>query len=86
MYVSFYGPNIRAYSDLPAVDILSFIIHKAAAAMWPLATIFVWQLVYFAVLVVLFIELFFCGLQLGIDSRTQHLQILTTETKRLSIQ
>ena len=35
-----YGPNIPAYSDLPAVDILNF-IHKAAAAMWPLATIFV---------------------------------------------
>jgi len=40
MYVSLYGPNIRVYSDLPAVDILNF-IHKAAAAMWPLATIFV---------------------------------------------
>jgi len=74
-----------AYSDLPAVDILNF-IHKAAAAMWPLATIFVEQLVYFAVLVVLFIQLFYCGLQLGIDRRTQHLQMLTTETKRLSIQ
>jgi len=35
-----YEPNIRAYSDLPAVDILNF-IPKAAAAMWPLATIFV---------------------------------------------
>jgi len=42
---------------LPAVDILNF-IHKAAAAMWPPATIFVQKLVYFAVLVVLFIELF----------------------------
>ena len=43
------------------------------------------QLVYFAVLVVLFIEPF-SGLQLGIDSRTQHLQMLTSETERLSIQ
>ena len=51
-----YGPNTRAYSDLPAVDILN-LIHKAAAAMSPLATSFV-QLVYFAVLTVLFIELF----------------------------
>jgi len=35
-----YGPNYnRTYSDLPAVHILNF-IHKAAAAMWPLATIF----------------------------------------------
>jgi len=50
-------PNIQAYSDLPAVDILYF-IHKVAAEMWPLATIFVYQLVYFAVLVVLFTELF----------------------------
>ena len=33
-------PNIQAYSDLPAVDILYF-IHKVAAEMWPLATIFV---------------------------------------------
>jgi len=40
---------------LPAVDILNF-IHKAAAVMWPLATIFVLQLVYFAILVVLFID------------------------------
>ena len=35
-----YGPNTPAYSDLLAVDILNF-IHKTAAAMWPLATIFV---------------------------------------------
>jgi len=48
--------NTRAYSDLPAVDIL-ILIHKAAAVMWLLATSFV-QLVYFAVLIVLFIELF----------------------------
>ena len=34
------GPNIRAYSYLPAVDIHNF-IHKAAAAMWTLATIFI---------------------------------------------
>ena len=57
-------PNTRAYSDLPAVDILNF-IHKAAAAMSPLATSFV-QVVYFAVLIVLFIELF-SGLKLWID-------------------
>ena len=39
----------RAYSDLPAVDILN-LIHKTAAAMLPLATSFV-QLVYFALLI-----------------------------------
>jgi len=31
--------NTWAYSDLPAVDILN-LIHKAAAATWPLATTF----------------------------------------------
>jgi len=40
-----------ANSDLPAVDILN-LIYKAAAATWPP------ELVYFAVFVVLFIELF----------------------------
>jgi len=32
--------NTRAYSDLPAVDILN-LIYKAAAATWPLAMTFV---------------------------------------------
>jgi len=32
--------NTRAYSDLPAVDILS-LIYKVAAAMWPLVTVFI---------------------------------------------
>ena len=41
---------------MPAFDILN-LIHKAAAAMSPLVTSFV-QLVYFAVLIVLIIELF----------------------------
>ena len=50
------GPNTRAYSDLPAVNILN-LIHKMAAVMSPLATSFI-QVVYFAVLIVLFIELF----------------------------
>ena len=56
VFGEWWGPNTRAYSDLPAVDILN-LIHKAAAAMSPLATSFV-QLVYFVVLIVLFIELF----------------------------
>ena len=56
LFGEWYGPNTRAYSDLPAVDILN-LIHKTAAAMSPLATSFV-QLVYFAVLIVLFIALF----------------------------
>jgi len=56
------GLITRAYSDLPAVDILN-LIHKAAAAMSPLATSFV-QLVSFTVLIVLFIELFLaCNLE-----------------------
>ena len=32
--------NTWAYSDLPAVDIIN-LIHKPAAAMWPLATNFI---------------------------------------------
>jgi len=68
---------------LPAVDILS-LIHKVAAAMSPLATIFIQQLVYFADLVVLFIKLFWW---LATWNRhSQHLQMLTTETDYLSIQ
>ena len=50
-------PGHRSYSALPAVDIkLIHLIHKAEAAMWPLATTFI--AVYFAALVVLFIEVF----------------------------
>jgi len=56
--------NSWVYSDLPAVDILN-LIHKAVAAMWPLATTFVTTCL-FCFLVVLFIELF-SGLQIGID-------------------
>jgi len=51
--------------------------------MWPLATIFISQLVYFAVLIVLFIELFWWLATW--NSHSQHLQMLTTETDRLSI-
>ena len=57
LFGEWQGANTRAYLDLPAVDILN-LIHKAAAAMSPLATSFI-QLVYFAVLIVLFIELFY---------------------------
>jgi len=50
-------PGHRSYSALPAIDIkLIHLIHKAEAAMWPLATTFI--AVYFPVLVVLFIQLF----------------------------
>jgi len=48
----FADGNTRAYSDLPAVDILN-LIYKAAAAMWPLAMTFVATCLF--------------GLQLGID-------------------
>jgi len=48
--------NTRANLDLPVVDIIN-LIHKAAAAMWPLATTFIVTCL-FAVFVVMLIELF----------------------------
>jgi len=52
--------NTWVNSDLFVVDILN-LIHEAAAAMWPPATIFIATCI-FSVLVVLFIQLFYTDL------------------------
>ena len=73
--------NTWANSDLLAVDIINqFTKRQQRRGLWLQLS---WQLVYFAVLVVLFIVLFWW---LATWNRhSQHLQILKTETDRLSI-